>query len=58
MNEEYEKGLQNVLQSLYESLAATLFMDTSITALNRIFDVRLSSRSKGQMTFVSFRFSP
>jgi FtsH-binding integral membrane protein len=37
--EEHEKGLQTVLQTLYESLAATLFMDTSIAALTRIFNV-------------------
>jgi hypothetical protein len=37
--EEHEKGVQAVLQALYDSLAATLFMDTSIPALTRIFDV-------------------
>lgn len=37
--EEHEKGVQAVLQSLNESLAATIFMDTSIAALTRIFNV-------------------
>jgi FtsH-binding integral membrane protein len=44
--EEYEKGLQTVLQTLYESLAATLFMDTSIAALTRIFNVRRFHRKR------------
>jgi len=42
MEEEHQKGLQSVMQSLNESLAATLFMDTNISTLNRIFDVKSS----------------